>query len=214
MSRELRIGPMRPDEVASTSKGLTRDSMDMIQAVHASFPPELRAALQRTQDPAGTKALSLDALSAEYGVTVLGAAVYGLPGDKQSICYIYEDESGRVGRWYQDVKDSPYQEQIETAVWEPEVPEPFEPEPVSVQAPQRSRRQAPTPAPVPEPEPEPELDDASEEPWEGYDTETVAEIQARLDDLDSDTLEDVSVYERAHKARKGVLEPVDELLAG
>ena len=43
------------------------------------------------------------------------------------------------------------------------------------------------------------------EPWPGYDEQTVAEVQAALDDKDPQTAKEVVAYERAHKNRAGVL---------
>jgi ferritin-like metal-binding protein YciE len=44
-----------------------------------------------------------------------------------------------------------------------------------------------------------------DEPWPGYDELTAAEVQAALGDADDDRVKTVRSYERAHKARGGVL---------
>ena len=44
-----------------------------------------------------------------------------------------------------------------------------------------------------------------EEPWEGYDELSVADIEAALEDADEQRIDDVATYERAHKNRAGVL---------
>ena len=44
-----------------------------------------------------------------------------------------------------------------------------------------------------------------DEPWPGYDELTAAEVQAALSEADDDRAKTVRAYERAHKARAGVL---------
>jgi ferritin-like metal-binding protein YciE len=44
-----------------------------------------------------------------------------------------------------------------------------------------------------------------DEPWSGYDEQTVEEIRTALSDADEDRLKAVRAYERAHKSRAGVL---------
>jgi ferritin-like metal-binding protein YciE len=51
-----------------------------------------------------------------------------------------------------------------------------------------------------------------DEPWAGYDELTAAEIQAALGDADDDRLKAVRSYERAHKARAGVLKATEREL--
>jgi ferritin-like metal-binding protein YciE len=52
-----------------------------------------------------------------------------------------------------------------------------------------------------------------EEPWPGYDAQTVADIQARLSDADAARLRAVREYERSHKNRAGVLRAAERRLA-
>ena len=225
MPNPLRIGPMKPDEVASSSQGTRTDALSMIQAVQAAYPPELRAVLQRAPDPAGSAVLDLEALSSEYGTKVVAAGVYG-SGPEAAIAYIFEDESGRTGRWYAPLKGSgsealvadAHDEQNQEAErtmqegWKPPEGAPETPEPPAPEAPPASEPPAPEPEPLqPEPETEPaaaESDDPCE-PWLGYDNETVAEVQAKVDDLDEGQRAQVREYEAAHKNRKGVLDALN-----
>jgi ferritin-like metal-binding protein YciE len=52
-----------------------------------------------------------------------------------------------------------------------------------------------------------------EEPWPGYDEQTVAEIQEALRAADDKLVEKVRTYERAHKDRAGVLKATERKLA-
>jgi ferritin-like metal-binding protein YciE/Asp-tRNA(Asn)/Glu-tRNA(Gln) amidotransferase C subunit len=52
-----------------------------------------------------------------------------------------------------------------------------------------------------------------DEPWPGYDELTVAELQAALGKADDDRIKTVRTYERAHKARAGVLKATERELA-
>jgi ferritin-like metal-binding protein YciE len=52
-----------------------------------------------------------------------------------------------------------------------------------------------------------------EEPWPGYDEQTVAEIQEALRAADDKLVEKVRTYERAHKNRAGVLKATERKLA-
>jgi ferritin-like metal-binding protein YciE len=52
-----------------------------------------------------------------------------------------------------------------------------------------------------------------DEPWPGYDELTVSELQAALGEADDDRLKTVRGYERAHKARAGVLKANERELA-
>ena len=45
-----------------------------------------------------------------------------------------------------------------------------------------------------------------EEPWSGYDEQTVAEITSALSGADTDTAREVIAYEREHKSRAGVID--------
>lgn len=173
------FGPMTPDEVGTRSTGLRQNAMDVIQAVDRQYPPELRAAMQRNRDHAASEKLDLKALSGEHGVKVVGAGVYGLPGEDQVLVYLYETDAGRTARWYA----------------------PFSQEDVPVNG--GGEQSEPKPA---EPPAEP---DGDEEPWPGYDKQSVAEIQERLaeDGVDFDAVAD---YEATHKNRKGVLDYIDQ----
>ena len=51
-----------------------------------------------------------------------------------------------------------------------------------------------------------------DEPWAGYDELTAAEVQAALGDADQDRVKAVRTYERAHKARAGVLKATEREL--
>lgn len=51
-----------------------------------------------------------------------------------------------------------------------------------------------------------------DEPWAGYDELTVDEIKAVLSEGDDKRVKEVRTYERAHKARAGVLEAADSEL--
>jgi ferritin-like metal-binding protein YciE len=48
-----------------------------------------------------------------------------------------------------------------------------------------------------------------DEPWPGYDDQTVAEIAAALADSDDERVTQVRTYERSHKARAGVLQATE-----
>ena len=48
-----------------------------------------------------------------------------------------------------------------------------------------------------------------DEPWPGYDELSVAEVQAVLGEADDDRVKPVRTYERAHKARAGVLKATE-----
>ncbi len=52
-----------------------------------------------------------------------------------------------------------------------------------------------------------------DEPWPGYDELTVSELQSALDKADDDRVKAVRTYERAHKARAGVLSATERELA-
>ena len=52
-----------------------------------------------------------------------------------------------------------------------------------------------------------------DEPWPGYDELTVSELQTALGKADDDRIKKVRTYERAHKARAGVLEATERELA-
>jgi ferritin-like metal-binding protein YciE/Asp-tRNA(Asn)/Glu-tRNA(Gln) amidotransferase C subunit len=52
-----------------------------------------------------------------------------------------------------------------------------------------------------------------DEPWPGYDELTVSELQSALDEADDDRVKAVRTYERAHKARAGVLKATERELA-
>jgi ferritin-like metal-binding protein YciE len=52
-----------------------------------------------------------------------------------------------------------------------------------------------------------------DEPWPGYDELTVSELQSALDKADEDGLKAARSYERAHKARAGVLKATERELA-
>lgn len=199
MPSPLRIGPMAPDEYGAAAGGLRVDARALIEAGEAAYPPELRAAMQRSKDDVGSEALDLQALSGEYGTEVVAASVHGFPGEDQVIVYLYRAPSGRTARWYQALADST-QEEVVRAAHEPgaEAPAP-EPEP----------EPAPEPAP-PTPEPAPEATPTGE-PWSNYDSETVAEIQVKLGSLPPEELAAVRSYEAANKNRKGVLDEIDRL---
>ena len=49
-----------------------------------------------------------------------------------------------------------------------------------------------------------------DEPWPGYDDQTVAEINKALNDASSETLQTVREYERAHKNRSSVLKNTEK----
>ena len=51
-----------------------------------------------------------------------------------------------------------------------------------------------------------------DEPWAGYDELTVSELQTALGEADDDRVKAVRTYERAHKARAGVLEATEREL--
>jgi len=50
---------------------------------------------------------------------------------------------------------------------------------------------------------------SGDQPWPGYDGQTVAEIEAALDDADDELAGRVGDYERSHKGRSGVLKAVE-----
>ena len=52
-----------------------------------------------------------------------------------------------------------------------------------------------------------------DEPWPGYDELTVSELQTALGKADDDRIKAVRTYERAHKARAGVLKATERELA-
>jgi ferritin-like metal-binding protein YciE len=52
-----------------------------------------------------------------------------------------------------------------------------------------------------------------DEPWPGYDELTVSELQTALGKADADRVKSVRTYERAHKARAGVLSATERELA-
>ena len=52
-----------------------------------------------------------------------------------------------------------------------------------------------------------------DEPWPGYDELTVSELQTALGKADDDRVKAVRTYERAHKARAGVLQATERELA-
>ena len=52
-----------------------------------------------------------------------------------------------------------------------------------------------------------------DEPWPGYDELTAAEVQTALGEADDDRAKAVRAYERAHKARAGVLKAAERELA-
>jgi ferritin-like metal-binding protein YciE len=52
-----------------------------------------------------------------------------------------------------------------------------------------------------------------DEPWPGYDELTVSELETALGKADEDRVEAVRAYERAHKARAGVLKATERELA-
>jgi uncharacterized protein (UPF0335 family) len=49
-----------------------------------------------------------------------------------------------------------------------------------------------------------------DEPWSGYDEQTVEAITTALDDADAQTAQKVKAYERDHKGRTGVIETADK----
>jgi ferritin-like metal-binding protein YciE len=52
-----------------------------------------------------------------------------------------------------------------------------------------------------------------DEPWAGYDELTAAEVTAVLSEADEDRAKEIRAYERAHKARAGVLKAAERELA-
>jgi ferritin-like metal-binding protein YciE len=52
-----------------------------------------------------------------------------------------------------------------------------------------------------------------DEPWAGYDELTAAEVQAAINEADDDRVKAIRSYERAHKARAGVLKATERELA-
>jgi hypothetical protein len=51
-----------------------------------------------------------------------------------------------------------------------------------------------------------------DEPWPGYDDQTVAEINKALTDASPDVVQSVRDYERSHKSRSSVLKNTDKEL--
>lgn len=49
-----------------------------------------------------------------------------------------------------------------------------------------------------------------EEPWSGYDEQSVDAITAAIKDIDTDTARKVKTYERDHKDRSGIIETADK----
>jgi hypothetical protein len=49
-----------------------------------------------------------------------------------------------------------------------------------------------------------------EEPWSGYDEQSVEAITTALNDTDALTAQEVKTYERAHKSRAGVIETAEK----
>ena len=52
-----------------------------------------------------------------------------------------------------------------------------------------------------------------DEPWPGYDELTAAEVQTAISEADDDRVKAIRSYERAHKARAGVLKATERELA-
>jgi len=52
-----------------------------------------------------------------------------------------------------------------------------------------------------------------EQPWSGYDEQSVDAITTTLNDADSQTAQTVKSYERERKARTGVLEAADQRIS-
>jgi hypothetical protein len=216
MAQPLRIGPMKPDDYGATGTGLRVDARALIAAGEASYPPDLRAAMGRRTDEVATEALDLGALSGELGVKVVAASVRGFPGEDQILVYLFEEDSGRTGRWYAPLEETGAAGDVEVAHREAEQAEQEAQERIAEQADQPLPEPGPEPGPEPEPpapEPtpsEPEQPQPPTEvdvpPWDGYDDETVAEIQDRLTSADAALKSRVAEYEAAHKNRKGVLD--------
>ena len=241
MSGPLRIGPQRPDEIAGRSTGTRVDAMDVIQAVQSAYPPELRAAMQRQRDEVASAALDVEALSAEYGVKVVAAAVYGLRGTEQTVVYLFEDDSGRTGRWFAPLEESPLRVDVEKAHKQadreveefeadqakatsgspPGMPDPPTPTRDSTQPAAQVESDPPPTQPQaqaslqadPAAQGEPGEADPTTEPWAGYDERTVAEITSELPNSSDEELHHVKAYEAAHKNRVGVISEADRLLA-
>jgi uncharacterized protein (UPF0335 family) len=55
---------------------------------------------------------------------------------------------------------------------------------------------------------------AGEEPWSGYDEQSVDAIAAAVRDADEDTAKAVRAYERDRKDRAGVLQAADQRIGG
>ena len=51
-----------------------------------------------------------------------------------------------------------------------------------------------------------------DEPWPGYDELTAAEVQTAINEADEDGVKAIRSYERAHKARAGVLKATEREL--
>ena len=49
-----------------------------------------------------------------------------------------------------------------------------------------------------------------DEPWSGYDEQSVEAITTALNDADAETAQKVKTYERNHKGRTGVIETADK----
>ena len=49
-----------------------------------------------------------------------------------------------------------------------------------------------------------------DEPWSGYDEQSVGAIATALDDTDALTAQEVKEYERSHKGRAGVIETAEK----
>lgn len=199
MAQPLRIGPMTPDDYGATGTGLRVDARALIAAGESAYPPALRAAMGRRVDEVATGALDLGALSAELGVEVVAASVRGFPGEEQILVYLFQEDSGRTGRWYAPLEETSAVGDVEQAHQEAEQAE--------EEAQGQIAEEAGLPEPGPEPGPEPEPN--GEPPWPSYDAETVAEIQDRLVSADDALKARVAEYEAAHKNRKGVLDSTE-----
>ena len=190
MPQPLRIGPMEPDEFAGLGgpSGL-RDARAAIEAAQQAHPPELRAAQQKPRDEEATAKLNLSELSDHFGVDIVAASVRGVPGTEQVLLYLFRTESGRTARWWAPVSDvGPAEIKADEAQQEREEAE---------------QQAEPEPTELP---PDEQEQPGAEEPWSGYDSESVAEIQAQLaQNPDADLKRRVREYETAHKARRGVL---------
>lgn len=216
MAQPLRIGPQAPDDYGAASKGLRVDARALIAAGEAAYPPELRAAMGRRVDEVASAALDLEALSGELGVKVVAASVRGFPGEEQVLVYLFQEDSGRTGRWSVPLEETAAEGMAETAHQEAEKADQETQARQNEMAGLEPDAEAPTPnAPAaPEtPSPQERTDEAladeraegDQEPWPGYDEETVAEIQDHLATADAGLKSQVASYEAAHKNRTGVL---------